>query len=237
MKLTVLGDSYVTPGVFVSPKDSFWGLLAKDLNTTTIDNYATPGFSLDSIIHILLNEDIDFSQSYFIIGIPPSMREAYYSEEIGHRLKLKTFNDFEKKETPISCLENVDNIQFHDRYDNDYTKVNVFSSEWHEVQVIEKIYLIHQFLLSKQAKFVILNLSVPFVYQDMWPAGKEIIKKVYNLKECNLFEDTYQSVNEKDGIKPADFDQYEWMGHHGPEGNLNCYNKVVKPLVTKLGWL
>ena len=55
----------------------------------------------------------------------------------------------------------------------------MFSQEWHEVQTIEKIYLIHQFLLTKHAKFVILNLSVPFVYQDMWPAGKEIIKKVF----------------------------------------------------------
>ncbi len=236
MKLTVLGDSYVTPGNSVQPEDSFWGLLSKDLNIETIDNYATPRFSLDSIIHILLNEDIDFSQSYFIIGIPPIIREAYYSEEIGHKLTLKTLNNFEKKETPISCLENVDNIMFNDRYNNDYTKVNIFSHEWHEVQAIEKIYLIHQFLLTKHAKFVILNLSVPFVYQSMWPAGKEIIKKVYNLKECNLFDNTYQSVNKKDGIKPADFDQYDWMGHHGPEGNLNYYNKVVKPLITKLGW-
>ena len=236
MKLTVLGDSYVTPGFCVQPEDSFWGLLAKDLNIETIDNYANPGFSLDGIIHILLNEDIDFSQGYFIVGVPPIMREVYYSEEIGHKLTLKTLDNFKTKETPISCLENVYNIQYHDRYSNDHKTVNMFSAEWHEVQTIEKIYLIHQFLLTKQAKFVILNLSSTFCYQDMWPAGKEIIKKVYNLKECNLFKNTYQTINKKDNIKPADFDQYVWLGHHGSEGNLNYYNKVIKPMVTKLGW-
>ena len=53
--LYVFGDSFSTPGFCVEPKDSFWGLLAKDLRVDKIVNYSHEGFSLDQIIHILCN--------------------------------------------------------------------------------------------------------------------------------------------------------------------------------------
>ena len=86
------------------------------------------------------------------------------------------------------------------------------------------------------ANFVILNLSLPYFYQDLWPAGKNIMKRMATLQECNLFENTYQSINAQDGIRPVDYNQMGQHGHHGPEGNLNYYKKVVKPMVEKLGW-
>lgn len=233
--MVVLGDSYATPGYRVDPQDSFWGLLAKDLKVTEIDNYANPGCGLDSIIHILLNENIDFGR-HIIVGIPPIMRESVYEEGLGHHQKRHNIVNWIKSDHNISSLENVKNYQFHDRYDNDYEKINLFSSEWHEVLTLEKIFLIYQYLKSRQANFLILNLSVPFIYQDLWPAGMNIIKRIASFDECNIFKDTYQSMNQIDGIKPADYSEYGWMGHHGPAGNLNYYQKVVKPMVEKLGW-
>ena len=233
--MVVLGDSFVTPGNQVEPQDSFWGLLANDLGVSEIDNYATPRFSLDSIIHILLNEQIDFSR-YLIVGIPPLTRESVYLEGHGPELKRHNFKNWLQTDYDISSLENVKNMTFTDRYSNNYEKINLFSAEWQEILSLEKIYLIHTYLKSVGAKFVILNLSCPFRYQDLWPAGRNIIKKTALLQECNLFKDTYQSINEQDGIKPADYEQYGQHGHHGPEGNLNYYQKVVKPMVEKLGW-
>jgi hypothetical protein len=234
-RMVVLGDSYLTPNYLVDARDSFWGLLANDLNITEIDNYACHRFSLDSMIHILLNEDIDFNR-HIVIGIPPIMRESIYIEDKGHQHPKHKIVDWEITEHDVSSMENVTNYHFHDRYNNDYEKVNLFSSEWHEVMTLEKIYLIYNYLKSKNAKFMILNMSKPFQYQVLWPAGMNIIKQVALLEECNIFKDTYQSINQDDGIKPVDFDTYDWMGHHGAEGNLNYYQKVVKPMVEKLGW-
>jgi len=233
--MVVLGDSFVTPGCYVKPQDSFWGLLANDLGVSEIDNYATPTFSLDSIIHILLNEQIDFNR-YLIVGIPPLTRESVYLEGHGFELKRHNFKNWLQTDYNISSLENVKNMAFTDKYSNDYSKINLFSAEWLEVLSLEKIFFIHTYLKSINANFVILNLSWPFQYQDLWPAGMNIIKRMATLQECNLFENTYQSINAQDGIKPADYAEYGQHGHHGPEGNLNYYQKVVKPMVEKLGW-
>jgi hypothetical protein len=61
--------------------------------------------------------------------------------------------------------------------------------------------------------------------------------KVNQLKECIVFDNTYQSINAIDQIKPADFDLYGWQGHHGPAGNRNWYNKVIKPKMIELNWI
>ena len=235
MTLQVLGDSYTSPNYLVDAKDSFWGLLANDLNTDIV-NYSSPGFSFDAILHILLNQTHDFKNDFFIIGIPPTTREAVYKEASGYNLHKTIINDIDITTEPISCLENVDNLKIIERYESDRQRLNHFSEEWHDIQVLEKVYLIHQYFTSQNAKFVILNLSVPFVYQDMWPAGQYIIQQLNQLKECVIFENTYLSINEQDNIKPPDFDQYGWQGHPGSDGNLNYYTKVVKPLVDKLGW-
>ena len=40
-----------------------------------------------------------------------------------------------------------------------------------------------------------------------------------------------------DKIKPADYDAYEWYGHHGSEGNHNWYNKIIQPKMQQLKWI
>ena len=34
--------------------------------------------------------------------------------------------------------------------------------------------------------------------------------------------------------KPADFDQYGWMGHHGAAGNKYFFETLVKPKLEEL---
>jgi hypothetical protein len=236
MTLQVFGDSYTTPDFLVDAKDSFWGLLANDLNTDIV-NYSSPGFSFDSILHILLNQTYDFRNDFFIIGIPPTCRESIYKEDSGYNLHKTIINDTDIVTEPISCLENIDNLKMDQYYERDYQHLGYyFSCAWHDIKILEKIYLIYQYFKAQQAKFVILNLSAPFVDQDAWPVGQYITKQVKQLKECMIFENTYVSVNEQDGIKPPDFNQYGWQGHPGAEGNLNYYTKIVKPLVDQLSW-
>ena len=237
VKLHVFGDSYASPGYCVDPSKSFWGLAAQTLEVDKILNYSHPGFSLDHMLHILLNENFDFTTDYFIIGIPPLARYVGYSDSYNSSWNLIEFDrSFVQNTQKVNCLSNTQKFKFEQQFKNDVSRVDRFNAEWHDVQCLEKIFLLHQYLKSQNAKFMIVNLSVPIVYQDLWPTGCNIMIRVKQLTECVVFDNTYYSVNYQDQIKPADFDQYKWMGHHGAEGNQNWYNKVIKSKIKELGW-
>lgn len=234
-KLNVFGDSYTTPGVCVDPLESFWGLMAQDLPISGIDNYSQTGFSLDHVIHILLNETFDFDSDYFLIGVPPLLRYVEYSDSFNTTWNRTIFdNKFKQSTEKIESLSNTNRFKWIDRCKN---QVVEYSAEWADVQALEKIYLLHQFLSSKKTKFMIVNLTRPIFFQDEWPAGKSIMLKTKQLSECILFDNTFYSTNYNDQIKPADYDQYGWVGHHGAEGNSNWYNKVIKPKMIELNWI
>jgi hypothetical protein len=249
----VFGDSFSTAHVCVSPKESFWGLVAQDLEVNKIQNYSHPGFSLDHVLHILLNETFDFSTDYFVIGIPALIRYVGYSDSYNTTWNLSEFDkDFVQKSQTINCLSNTQKFKFEHQFNNNVIGVDRFNTEWNNVQCLEKIFLLHQYLKSQNAKFMIVNLSLPVWYQDLWPAGCNIMIRVKQLPECIIFDNTLYSVNHNDKIKPADFDlggwldDWEqqkpggtmgWQGHHGQEGNVNWYNKVIKPKMIELNWI
>lgn len=238
LTLNVFGDSNSTPDAFVSPAESFWGLAARDLGVDKIVNYSRPGFSFDAVLHILINETFNFADDYFLIGIPALPRYIAYSDKIKKNYTAKQFDaNYTIEEIPIHSLDNTHPFRFEEQFDNDRLGVDRFSKEWLDVQSLEKIFLLHQYLTAMKARFLILNLSVPIVCQDMWPAGKGVMTKVQDLDECVIFDSTYQSVNFHDQIKPADFDQYGWQGHHGAAGNQNWYTKVIKPKMIELNWI
>ena len=235
----MFGDSYTTPQFCVSPENSFWGLIAQALKVNSIDNFSHPGFSFDHIIHLILNEDFDYHQDYFVIGIPPLVRYITYSDNFittWHKhAYANLFGDV--RQVVVESLSNTQKFNFEEQFQNNKQGITRFNAEWNDVQNLEKIFLLHQYLMSKQAKFIMVNLSNPIHYQDMWPAGKNIMNKIYQLNECIVFSDTYYSVNYHDRIKPADFDIYGWQGHHGEEGNRNWYNKVLELKIKQLGWI
>jgi hypothetical protein len=243
-KLYVFGDSFATPYICVDPKNSFWGLAATDINVSEIYCYCWPGNCLENIVHILLNEEFDFENGYFIIGIPPLLRNSIYTEIKGvapdaDNRKLHKFNGtFTNQYNLIApSIQFVGNWEFSETFSNDKLYVSYFKAEWRDVLSLEKIYLLAKWLESKNSNFIIVNLTVPIYYQDSWPAGQEIMKKTNSIKNCVLFDNTFYSVNYTDKIKPADYREFGWVGHHGLEGNHNWYNKVIKPLITELRWI
>lgn len=238
IKLHVFGDSYSTPDYCVPSQKSFWGLAAHDLKVDKILNYSNLGFSLDHALHILLNETFDFSTDYFVIGIPPLTRYIAYSDSYNTTWNLNEIErNFVQTTQTIKCLSNTRQFRFEQQFKNDAVGVDRFNAEWNDVQCLEKIFLLHQYLKLQNAKFMIVNLSNPIAYQDLWPAGCNIMIQVKQSTECVIFNDTYYSVNYQDQIKPVDFTEHGWQGHHGPEGNANWYNKVIKPKMIDLTWI
>ena len=54
-EIHVLGDSFTTTHNFLPVAESFYGLLAKDVNAETIYNFSQPGRSWKSIKHYIIN--------------------------------------------------------------------------------------------------------------------------------------------------------------------------------------
>jgi hypothetical protein len=237
-KLHVLGDSFSTPNYCVDPQQSFWGLAAQDLGIKHIVNYSHVGFSFDHVIHILLNENFDFTNDYFLVGIPPLVRYVAYNDNSDNVWHSTHFDSvFNSNVEEIASLHKTQRFTFKEQFVNDRDGVDRFNVEWNEVQNIEKIFLLAQYLKSFGSKFMMVNLAPPLLYQNQWHVGKNIIVKTKNLKECIVFEDTYYSVNLADQIKPVDYNEFGYNGHHGPVGNANWYNKILKPKMIELGWI
>jgi len=240
-KLHIFGDSYSTPNFCVKPEESFWGLIAKDLQADTIINYSHSGYSYSQIVHLLLNERHNFQEDYFVIGIPPLVRLSMFVENnVLTKQPAKEFDkNFQETIRDVESTTGVIQFDYVDLFEQDKKFMAMVNHQWLEVEACNQIYLLHNYLSSRSAKFMILNLTIPFYFDEHWPVGKNIFTKVKNLKECVLFDNTFYSVNKDDGIRPVDRPGWpiNYVGHHGAKGNANWYNKVVKVKMKELKWI
>jgi hypothetical protein len=239
--LVVIGDSYSTPNLCVEPKDSFWGLAARDLAVDNIVNYSHDGFAFDLILHILLNETFDWTNTYFIIGIPPIARVALFADNPVKQHHSAVMFDCDFNSWPVGCnsLTNCYWADYIETFSKEKHFLSKYDHSWQEVLTLEKVFLIHSFLKSTDTKFIIANLTAPMLLQEDWEVSKKIMQTCNQLPECILFKDTQFDVNRQDNIKPVDRDPNDpdcWFGHHGPVGNQNWYQKVLQVKMKQLGW-
>jgi len=231
-KLYMFGDSFSTPHCWVEPKDSFWGLAAKTLGVGAIINCSWPGNSFDSVSHMLISNqlDYDWQKDFFLIGIPPLERWTVFDnhkDTVKNGLNINPTN-WSEKEFEILCHHGLINIPFVD----DRSTILYEDRSWTEVMALKQIYLLNSWLDSVNANYLIINLSKPFMH-DQWLPNEFLIQAVSNHKNNIIFKDTYQSINE--GIhKPADFDKYGWMGHHGPAGNQYFFKQSILPALERM---
>ena len=230
--LYVFGDSFTTPNFCVQPQDSYWGLLSKDLAVTSIINYSHSGFSFDQIIHLLCNESLNFENAYFFIGVPPIERLAV--TDITKRWTKAEFDkNFIMEKTDVPVIANTQHYDFLEAFIDAKFFLANYTFKWQQQIICDKIYMMYHWLKNMNTKFVIINLTAPFYSHNTL-----IEDKLKQLKDCILFDNTCHSINEADGIKPADWDNGTgWYGHHGSEGNANWYNKILRPKAMELGWL
>jgi len=238
--LYVFGDAKTIPNFGVESHESFWGLAAQELGTSHVYNFSFVNNCLDNIIHLFLNHEFNYDNGYFLICIPPLVSYSVYdpSKTPTTGQRVYGFNkDFEPIAVTSTVLAGVTGINFTEAFSNDLNYITFFRAEWYQVLMLEKIYLLTSWLQSKNAKFIIANISKPFDLQEYWPTARPIMLKVKECKNCIIFENTYYSVNQQDNIQPPDFDIYEWNGHHSSEGNSNWYAKVIKPKMQELRWI
>jgi hypothetical protein len=238
--LYVFGDIKTIPNLGVEPRESFWGLAARDLNVDYIYNFSFANNCLDNIIHLIVNHEFNFTNSYFLIGVPPLTAYSVLDPTKNKPDNQRVFmfdRFFNTHLIESSVLSGVVGINFSEAFSNDLNYTSYFRAEWHQVLMLEKIYLLSEMLKAKGAKYIIANLSKPFDMQEQWPVASPIMTKVSNDLNCVIFNNTYYSVNMEDGIEPIGFALVDWNGHYGSEGNNNWYTKVIKPKMQELRWV
>lgn len=237
-KLYIFGDSYSTPRFCVDPSESWWGLVAKELNSkiTQVINYSWPGNNIDSIEHVLFNVvDTMSTDDYLIIGIPPLQRLTMFNpEETEIRHLTKFDNNLNQIDVErLWCHEGLAQYSIHQM---DKKFINLWNSSWIEAQTIRRM-LTTDCYIKKYIKNVLwANLSVPFQPLTQWPVLTKLQELAINKDNFLIFDQTYYSVNLNKN-SPADFDTHGWMGHQGPAGNLEWFLTSIKPKIIQLGWV
>jgi hypothetical protein len=225
-KLWVFGDSYTTPNYYVSPEESFWGLAAKHLAAEDVINSSWLGSSWTSVQHNLISQQAEYNweEDFFIIGMPPLERLTVFDNYKNTQYQRHAFtNNWHHKLESLQCHTGLETVSGHQVQD-----LVIYSDRsWLETQVLNSVFLLTQWLDSKRANYLIVNLSKPLDLNNVW--GPTVFNLDYcrTHPRCVLFKDTYFSVNEN-LHQPADFKQHGWMGHHGAAGNNHFFEVSIK---------
>jgi len=232
-KLWVFGDSYTTPEISVKPADSFWGLTASHCNIPTISNCSRPVNSFDSVCQLLIGEqnNYNWNEDLFLIGIPPLERITVFDDYKdtsyhGHNIDTTTW---ESQEFQIQSHHGLVGLQ---NYGTDKQLIIHSDRSWLETQTLRTIFLLTTWLDSKNANYMIVNLSKSLDPDNIWGPSNFVLPYVINHTRCILFKATYHGIN-LDINPPADFDKSGWYGHHGPAGNKYFFEKSLLPTMQR----
>ena len=226
-KLWVFGDSYTTTNYCVDAHESFWGLTATHIGATEVVNCSWFGNSVGSVKHMLVGMHLqfDFSNDFFIIGIPPLERLTVfdnYKDTKYHATHIDT-TSWQTHQQQIDCHTGLEIIKGADA-----GHMIVYEDRaWTETQELASIFLITSWLDSVNANYLIVNLSKPFDANNIWGPSNLVLPYCQTHNKCILFDDTYYSVN-LNKHEPVDFKQHGWMGHHGPAGNQHFFETSIK---------
>lgn len=217
----------------MSPAESFWGLLAKELDILKVVNCSRPGNSFDSVCQLLIGmqKEYDWHNDLFLIGMPPLERITVFDDfkdtpYLGLELDTTSWLAQEIKipaHHGLLCLQN---------YGGDRSLITFSDRAWTETQALRTIFFLTNWLDSKLANYLILNLSKDLDKQNIWGPSEFVLEHALQHPRCMLFENTYRGIN-LNKIPPADFDQYGWDGHHGPDGNRYFFENSLLPTMQR----
>ena len=214
--LYVIGDSYTTPDCCVQVNDSYWKKFGQFIQADTIVNHSHPGKCNQSMLRNAMRFCLDNSDKkiFVLVGLTTIYRLDYQDF---------SFENNDNTENGNMAELYIHNFEMHNNKSmGEYDKwfVDKWTYEHTFCNLTNSIIAHAYFFESKNVDYLIHNCSVPLNEDIYNPFLKSFCIELRNKKSIpNLFTNTYYSLNKEKGIKPADFEQYGWMGHHGEEGN------------------
>lgn len=233
-RLIVYGDSYSTPNFCVDPQDSWWGLMAQELQVSTIENYSWPGNNIDSISHLVVAGAGFSSEDYVVIGVPPIERFTVYDPDGEAPSKHRFFGNLTLMDKQV--LREHDGLRQVTTHQLGQPYVMAWNRSWQEAQVLRELFLLKQYILGWTSNLLIVNLAEPFQPRTEWVTLNSIQQRFLGDPHSIIFENTYYSVN-KNLNRPVDFDTHGWHGHHSAVGNRHWFNTALLPRINELHWI
>jgi hypothetical protein len=229
----MFGDSYTTPNFYVTPAESFWGLLAKELDIPTITNCSRLANSFDSICQLVvgMQNQIDWPNDLVLVGVPPLERITVFDNHQDTKYPAHKFDTelWSGTKFDVSCHRGLVSLQ---NYGTDKELILHHDRSWLETQTLRTIFFLTTWLDSINANYLILNLSKDLDKNNLWGPSEFVLQYCIDHPRCILFERTYHSINI--GVnKPADYDKPE--GHHGAAGNRYFFEQSVLPKIKECG--
>ena len=228
--LWVFGDSFCSTNLAVDPKQSFWGLAAQTLAVDRVVNTSWPGNSWTSVQQTLIGQQQEYcwETDYFLIGIPPLERLTVFDNHKDTKYTRQVLSkDWSIQHETVLCHNGLEIIKGHEAKD----MILHLDRSWLETQTLNSIFLLTQWLDSKNANYVIHSLGKAFDADNMWGPTVFNLQYCKDHPRCILFENTYNSININLN-KPVDFGLYGWNGHHGPAGNKHFFEFSLKDKLT-----
>lgn len=218
MILYVDGDSYSTPNFCVDADHSYWKLFANRIGALSVTNHAYTGKSNEGMFRNATRFCLENTKDKVFVLIGLSHLERF--DLVDYSVQSTIVN-----KNPVPAEHGVLSESFKD----DASRSSQFNREFEECVFLSKLINFYGFLKTrKNVSFMIHFCSKPLVQSNI-PMLESLYHEVTNYPEVvNLFKDTYQTVNQDQGIKPVDFKSYGWAGHHGVEGNQVYVNYLVK---------
>ena len=229
----MFGDSHTSPDICVSPDESFWGLLASHMNIPKVMNCSRPNNTFDSICQLAVGvqQKIDWNKDLILIGIPHLERITVFdnyknTEYIGNSFDTDTWN---REKFDLECHRGLVALQ---NYGEDRELIIHHDRSWVETQTLRTVFLLTAWLDSKNANYMILNLTKDFMKDNIWGPSEFLLPYAINHPRCILFDNTYYGTNLNVNL-PADFDLYGWDGHHGSVGHRYFFEKSLLPTMQR----
>ena len=222
MILYVDGDSYTTPWYYVEAQDSYWSLFGDHVNASSVVNYAYIGKSNEGIMRNATRFAIENKNTevFFLLGFTHLERRDFFASE------FRTGNAPDKKNP--NPKERGVRSKKHSGIDSPKENIITYSREFEEAQFLSNLLNLYGFFKYANCKFMFHFCSKPLEHNPL-PLVNDFYLEVSNHKEIvNLFDNTYGTYNQKLNIRPADYSQYGWDGHHGPEGNKAYSEFLIK---------
>jgi len=225
--LWMFGSSVSQPNYLVPFADSFWWLTGRYLGVNTIKNLSWAASSFDSVCHNLVSHqaEYDWKNDFFLIGVPPLERWTV----VDQTEPVKKYHSIDTNTRAVSLIEspyfkNLRDISFMD----DKPTVVYSDRTWTEIQALRTIFLLHNWLDSVGANYLIISLAGTFTKHIVWPPHQAVFDLCSAHDRNIIFENTYTSINFNIN-QPVDFKQWGWNGHHGPEGNQYYFENSILP--------
>jgi hypothetical protein len=148
------------------------------------------------------------------------------TEYIGNSFDTDTWN---REKFDLECHRGLVALQ---NYGEDRKLIIHHDRSWVETQTLRTIFLLTTWLDSKNANYMIVNLTKDFMKNNIWGPSEFLLPYAINHPRCILFDNTYYSTNLNVNL-PADFDLFGWDGHHGPVGHRYFFEKSLLPIMQR----